>query len=80
MQNFNFFRFEKNNNSYIKHKLKYINEDKIAIYGKAFGGFLVTNLMTKDDSMFNCGVAVSPVTSWRNYRKLIFISIFFCLG
>lgn len=55
--------------SYIKHKLPYINKDKIAIWGKGFGGFLVTSLISRD-SLFNCAIAVSPVTSWRNYLSV----------
>ena len=52
--------------SYIKHKLPYLNEDKLAIYGKGFGGFLATSLISRD-SVFDCAIAVSPVSSWRNY-------------
>lgn len=53
--------------SYIKHKLPYINEERIGIFGKGFGGYLVTSLISREDSMFDCAIAISPVTSWRNY-------------
>ena len=46
--------------------MPYINEDKIAVFGKGFGGYLATALISRD-SVFNCAIAISPVTSWRNY-------------
>lgn len=51
---------------YLKDNLVYIDKDKLAIYGKGMGGHLVVNLISHSSS-FTCGVAVAPVTSWRNF-------------
>ena len=53
---------------FIKETVRYIDSDKVAIYGKGVGGYLAMALISRSN-LFNCGVAVAPVTSWRNYGK-----------
>ncbi|XP_029559388.1 inactive dipeptidyl peptidase 10-like [Salmo trutta] len=48
-------------------KLPYVDNNKVAVYGKAYGGFLSSLLLLSSGSMFKCGVAVAPVTDWRLY-------------
>ncbi|CAB1328357.1 unnamed protein product, partial [Coregonus sp. 'balchen'] len=48
-------------------KLPYVDNNKVAVYGKAYGGFLSSLLLLSSGSMFRCGVAVAPVTDWRLY-------------
>ncbi|CDQ69516.1 unnamed protein product [Oncorhynchus mykiss] len=48
-------------------KLPYVDKNKVAVYGKAYGGFLSSLLLLSSGSMFRCGVAVAPVTDWRLY-------------
>ncbi|KAJ8012418.1 hypothetical protein DPEC_G00042550 [Dallia pectoralis] len=48
-------------------KLPYIDRNKVAVYGKAYGGFLSSLLLLSFGSLFKCGVAVAPVTDWRLY-------------
>lgn len=45
-----------------------MEENKIALWGSEIGGYMVTSMMIKDPA-FNCGIALSPVTSWKNYGK-----------
>ncbi|XP_071212130.1 inactive dipeptidyl peptidase 10-like [Salvelinus alpinus] len=48
-------------------KLPYVDKNNVAVYGKAYGGFLSSLLLLSSGSMFRCGVAVAPVTDWRLY-------------
>ncbi|XP_015786539.1 inactive dipeptidyl peptidase 10 [Tetranychus urticae] len=53
---------------FLKSHVPYVEEDKIALWGSEIGGYMVASLMIKDPA-FNCGIAISPVTSWRNYAS-----------
>ena len=48
-------------------KLPYVNPSRIAIWGWSFGGFNTLMSMCEGREVFNCGVAVAPVTDWRFY-------------
>lgn len=50
--------------------LPYINKDKIAIWGWSFGGFNTLMSLCEGRGVFNCGVAVAPVTDWRFYDSV----------
>ncbi|KAI3356568.1 hypothetical protein L3Q82_017769, partial [Scortum barcoo] len=46
-------------------RLPYIDGNKVGVYGKAYGGFLSSLLLLSHSSMFQCGIAVAPITNWR---------------
>ncbi|XP_077436620.1 inactive dipeptidyl peptidase 10-like isoform X2 [Vanacampus margaritifer] len=46
-------------------QLPYIDGNKIAVYGKAYGGFLASILLLSYSSTFSCGIAVAPIANWR---------------
>ena len=48
-------------------KQPYVNKDRIAIWGWSFGGFNTIMSLCEGRAVFNCGVAVAPVTDWRFY-------------
>lgn len=48
-------------------KLPYVDKLRIAIWGWSFGGFNTLMSMCEGREVFNCGVAVAPVTDWRFY-------------
>lgn len=48
-------------------KLPYVDASRIAIWGWSFGGFNTLMSMCEGREVFNCGVAVAPVTDWRFY-------------
>ncbi len=48
-------------------KQPYVDASRIAIWGWSFGGFNTIMSMCEGRSVFNCGVAVAPVTDWRFY-------------
>ena len=47
--------------------LPYIDKDRIAIWGWSYGGWNTIMSMSEGRPVFNCGVAVAPVTSYRYY-------------
>ncbi|XP_076603008.1 inactive dipeptidyl peptidase 10-like [Chaetodon auriga] len=48
-------------------RLPYIDGNKVGVYGKAYGGFLSSLLLLSHSSVFQCGIAVAPITNWRLY-------------
>jgi dipeptidyl-peptidase 4 len=44
-----------------------IDSDRIGIYGASYGGYVALLAMERYPQMFRAGIAVSPVTDWRNY-------------
>ena len=48
--------------------LGYVNENKIAVYGWSYGGFMTTNLLCTYPNVFTCGVAGGPVIDWEFYE------------
>lgn len=47
--------------------LPYVDKSRIAIWGWSFGGFNTIMSMCEGREVFNCGIAVAPVTDWRFY-------------
>lgn len=47
--------------------LPYVDKSRIAIWGWSFGGFNTIMSMCEGRDVFNCGIAVAPVTDWRFY-------------
>ncbi|XP_022797586.1 prolyl endopeptidase FAP-like [Stylophora pistillata] len=51
---------------YMQEK-KYVDPKKLSVWGWSFGGFLTSYVLSKNSSVFKCGIAVAPVTDWRYY-------------
>lgn len=58
---------------YLQEQLHFIDKRRLAVWGWSYGGFIATMLLSNEQKIFNCGVAVSPVVSWKLYGK-IFLS------
>lgn len=52
---------------FLKSK-KFVNADKIGVYGWSFGGFMTTSLMLNYPDTFKVGVAGGPVIDWKWYE------------
>lgn len=51
-------------------ELPYIDENRTGIWGWSYGGFMSTNCLLKGNDVFEMGIAVAPVTSWRFYDTI----------
>ena len=50
--------------------LKYIDQDRIGIWGWSYGGFMSSTALFKGSNVFEMAIAVAPVTSWRFYDSI----------
>jgi dipeptidyl-peptidase-4 len=49
---------------------KYVDKDRIGIFGWSYGGYMSTLCMTIGADFFKLGIAVAPVTNWRYYDSV----------
>lgn len=55
---------------YLQEQLHFIDKRRLAVWGWSYGGFIATMLLSySEQKLFNCGVAISPVVSWKLYGK-----------
>lgn len=47
----------------------YIDENRMAIWGWSYGGFMALNCLTYGNGLFKVGIATAPVTDWRLYNS-----------
>uniref|UniRef100_A0A8C5GVA1 Inactive dipeptidyl peptidase 10-like n=1 Tax=Gouania willdenowi TaxID=441366 RepID=A0A8C5GVA1_GOUWI len=52
-------------------QLPYIDDRRMALYGKAFGGYLALKMVAATDKLFQCTAAVAPITDFRLYSEFI---------
>ena len=52
---------------YLK-SLKYVDANRMAVFGWSYGGFVTTSLMVKKPDLYKCGVAGGPVIDWSYYE------------
>ncbi len=52
--------------AYLK-TLPFVDPDRLAIFGWSYGGTMVLNALLHTEGIFKAGVAVAPVTDWRQY-------------
>ncbi|XP_035016391.1 inactive dipeptidyl peptidase 10 [Hippoglossus stenolepis] len=48
-------------------QLPYIDDRRMVLYGKAFGGYLTLKMLAATDKLFQCTAAVAPITDFRLY-------------
>ncbi|XP_019960254.2 inactive dipeptidyl peptidase 10 [Paralichthys olivaceus] len=48
-------------------QLPYIDDRRMALYGKAFGGYLTLKMLAATDKLFQCTAAAAPITDFRLY-------------
>ncbi|XP_062862751.1 inactive dipeptidyl peptidase 10-like [Trichomycterus rosablanca] len=45
-------------------KRLYIDQNRIGVFGKGYGGYVTLQLLKSTESLLKCAVAMSPVTDW----------------
>ena len=53
---------------YLQTSLPYVDQDRTAIWGWSYGGYLsLSTLISDKQNIFKCGASVAPVTDWTLY-------------
>ncbi|XP_050434838.1 prolyl endopeptidase FAP-like isoform X2 [Adelges cooleyi] len=52
---------------YLRDTLKFIDRDRIGIWGKGYGGYATGMMLAKQPAIFRCAIATSPVTNWAHF-------------
>ncbi|MBL4653197.1 MAG: alpha/beta fold hydrolase [Flavobacteriales bacterium] len=50
--------------------LKYVDGNRIGIWGWSYGGYMSSNCLFKGNDVFKMAIAVAPVTNWRYYDSI----------
>lgn len=50
--------------------LKYVDKDRIGIFGWSYGGYMSLSCLFKSPDMFKMAISVAPVTNWRFYDTI----------
>lgn len=51
-------------------KLKYVDKNRIGIWGWSYGGFMSSTCLFKGNKVFKTAIAVAPVSNWRYYDNI----------
>jgi dipeptidyl-peptidase-4 len=51
-------------------KQRFIDKNRIAIWGWSYGGFITLMSMSRGNGIFHAGIAIAPVTDWRFYNTI----------
>jgi dipeptidyl aminopeptidase/acylaminoacyl peptidase len=55
---------------YLSSTLSIIDPRRVAIWGWSYGGYVTLRALSDEDQdVFQCGIAVAPVTNWRFYGE-----------
>lgn len=57
---------------YLRDSLHFIDARRVAVWGRAHGGFLATLALASDLRVFHCGIAITPIVRWRYYGMFIY--------
>lgn len=49
---------------------KYVDAERIGIYGWSYGGFMALGCALRGDGLFKMAISVAPVTTWRYYDTI----------
>ncbi|CAH1164731.1 unnamed protein product [Phaedon cochleariae] len=52
---------------YLRDTQHFIDKRRVAVWGWSYGGFVATMALASPKKVFQCAIAVSPVTNWKLY-------------
>ncbi|XP_037042079.1 inactive dipeptidyl peptidase 10 [Bradysia coprophila] len=52
---------------YLRDNLHFVDKRRVGIWGWSYGGYVSALALANELSLFQCGVSVSPVVSWKLY-------------
>jgi dipeptidyl-peptidase 4 len=51
-------------------RLRYVDPQRIGIFGWSYGGFMAANAMFKGEGLLKAAISVAPVTNWKWYDNI----------
>lgn len=57
---------------YLRDSLHFVDKRRVGIWGWSYGGYTSAMALANPLSLFQCGVSVSPVVSWKLYGTISF--------
>ena len=61
---------------YLVENLHIIDPRRIGVWGWSYGGYTTLRILSEEkQDLFQCGIAVAPVTNWRFYGEPGFFSL-----
>ncbi|BES88715.1 Dipeptidyl peptidase IV (DPP IV) N-terminal region [Nesidiocoris tenuis] len=48
---------------------KFLDQTRIAVWGKGYGGYVTTMILSSQHHIVKCGIAIAPVTDWLYYNS-----------
>ncbi|XP_060807147.1 inactive dipeptidyl peptidase 10 [Amyelois transitella] len=54
---------------YLRDSLHFIDARRVAVWGRAHGGFLAALALASPLNVFHCGIALTPIVRWRYYAS-----------
>lgn len=55
---------------YLRDSLHFVDKRRVAVWGWSYGGFVAAlALAHPEQDVFQCGISVAPVVSWKLYGK-----------
>lgn len=54
---------------YLRDNLHFIDPRRMGVWGWSYGGYTAALALAGQQSIFQCGISVSPVTNWKLYGK-----------
>ncbi|KAF9797740.1 hypothetical protein SFRURICE_017935 [Spodoptera frugiperda] len=54
---------------YLRDSLHFIDARRVAVWGRAHGGFLAALALASTLNVFHCGIALTPIVRWRYYAS-----------
>lgn len=58
---------------YLRDNLHFIDKRRVGIWGWSYGGYTAAMALANPLSLFQCGISVAPVVSWKLYGKCTLI-------
>lgn len=49
--------------------MNYLDETRVGIWGWGYGGYVTAMVLGAQQTVYKCGVSVSPITDWLFYSK-----------
>lgn len=60
---------------YLRDNLHFIDKRRVGIWGWSYGGYTSTMALANQLSLFQCGVSIAPVVSWKLYGEFYSLSL-----